>query len=201
MREIRDERLALLQASIIFARRGRVDRARRYLSIFASLPPMEPMMAFAHDRRLDALRSHAEGVVARAAGDVPLALDRLGDAYGVFVKIGYAWHSALCALDMHEITQEEEWRNRAIEHVSAYPYSWLAVRIKGVGASLDPRYTTLTPVEKRIFQMLIANYGRREISDRTGTQISSVNTHVSRVFAKWNVHSQRELIAEVQRVR
>ncbi len=200
-KEIREERLALLQAATLFARQGHIERSRKYLTIFRDLPPMAPMMALAHDRRLEAERAYAEGVLSRVCGERQHAEKTLVAAYEICASTGYVWQAALCAQELHEITEDEYWRDSAREHVRAYPHSWLASKVKRIGLDADSRYTALTPTERRVFDLLVNGVARAEIAQRLGSKQSTTNKHVEHVFAKWNVHSQLELLAEVQRVR
>lgn len=57
--------------------------------------------------------------------------------------------------------------------------------------------TPLTPREREVVAFLLSGASTRDIADRTGLTISTVNTYMKRIFAKLGVHSRVELVARI----
>jgi DNA-binding CsgD family transcriptional regulator len=57
--------------------------------------------------------------------------------------------------------------------------------------------TPLTPRERDVVILLVAGSSTREIAERTGLTVATVNTYLKRIFSKLGVHSRVELVARV----
>ncbi|MBX3250447.1 MAG: LuxR family transcriptional regulator [Myxococcales bacterium] len=55
----------------------------------------------------------------------------------------------------------------------------------------------LTPREREVVALLISGASTRDIADRTGLTVSTINTYMKRIFAKLGVHSRVELVARL----
>ncbi len=69
-------------------------------------------------------------------------------------------------------------------------------RSNGEAADVLAR-TPLTPREREVVALLLSAASTRDIADRTGLTISTVNTYMKRIFAKLGVHSRVELVARI----
>ena len=56
------------------------------------------------------------------------------------------------------------------------------------------RYETLSEREREIMQLLAEGHSSREIAERLGLRVPTVDTHRANIFKKLGVHSLAELI-------
>ena len=66
---------------------------------------------------------------------------------------------------------------------------------KGRGGLLTQNI--LTPREKEVFELLIANYSTREIAKRMGISDKTVRNHISNVMLKLGVKGRAQAVVEL----
>lgn len=136
--EDRDERLALLTASEVVAPTDPA-RAHEYLEAFQALPPMSALQDLSHGNRLPAMVAHAEGVIARWAGNESVAVERFTFALEAFEAMKYRWRAADACLELHAITKNALYLSRADELLNGdYKESWLRMLLKAKHGGQDP---------------------------------------------------------------
>lgn len=71
------------------------------------------------------------------------------------------------------------------------------------GAPLKPisglPLANLTPVQREVFELLVAGCDESAVAERIGRSIHTVHHHVQAIFRKFGVHSRTELLALVLR--
>jgi DNA-binding NarL/FixJ family response regulator len=154
----------------------------------------------ARDRRLHAMEEYARGNVLAASGDRAAAVGLLSGAYATFSSINYAWRAAAAALRLHAITDDNAWLARASEAVTDFSESSVArdIRHKAAGAE-DPRFATLTPAQRRVFEMICEGLTDKQIAQNLQISPDTVKNHAARVRVAFGVHSRAALIAAIHR--
>jgi len=197
--ELGDERLALLAFADMLLP-ARISAASDVLQLYRSLPAMHPWMALAHDGRAQAMEAYVAGRLARYSGSQDEATDALSFAYDVFDRFHYQWRASLAAIELYELTGRSAWRECAITAIKPYPRSWVAARVGAIGLPADSRFRSLTPQERRIFELLLREeLGRTDIARRLAVSARTVACHMTSIFRKFGVRSHRALLAEVRR--
>lgn len=71
-------------------------------------------------------------------------------------------------------------------------------RGEGAFSYLGPRlhHSPLTACERRVFQLLALGLSSREICERTGSSLHTVNTHVRHIYEKYGVCSRAEAVQQ-----
>jgi DNA-binding CsgD family transcriptional regulator len=89
---------------------------------------------------------------------------------------------------------------QAIEAAQAAQAGWLAglahaeLRVAG-GRRRRPAPRDLTPQEARVAALAATGAGNAQIARQLSVSVSTVETHLERIYAKLGIHSRRELIA------
>lgn len=195
-----EERVAILNLIELVADRD-LAAANRLLNIYDGIPvTLAPRLALARDRRLHAMEEYARGNVLAASGDRAAAVGLLSGAYATFSSINYAWRAAAAALRLHAITDDNAWLARASEAVTDFSESSVArdIRRKAAGAE-DPRFATLTPAQRRVFEMICEGLTDKQIAQNLQISPDTVKNHAARVRVAFGVHSRAALIAAIHR--
>lgn len=195
-----EERVALLNLVELAADRDRAD-AKHLLDIYDAIAPVSPTRcALARDSRLRAMEGYARGVLLAASGDRAAAVELLGSSYSTFISIGYAWRAAAAALRLNAATEETAWLRLAAEAVEEFPESSVAgeIRKKAAGIS-DPRAASLTPAQRRVYQLLCQGLGDKEIAAALRLSRETVKNHAARVRNAFGVRTRAALIAAARR--
>jgi len=196
-----EERVAILSLIELAADRD-LDDARRLLEIYDDIPVvLAPQLALAHDRRLRAMEEYARGTVFAASGDRTSAVELLRSSYSTFTSIGYAWRAAAAALRLNAVTEETRWLRLAAAAVESFPESSVAaaIREKAVGLR-DPRTASLTPAQRRVYELLCQGLGDKEIAAALRLSPETVKNHAARVRGAFGVRSRAALVAAARRV-
>jgi DNA-binding CsgD family transcriptional regulator len=53
----------------------------------------------------------------------------------------------------------------------------------------------LSPQERRVARLAVAGLSSAEIAGELSVSVNTIHTHLRRIYAKWEVHSRRELMA------
>jgi DNA-binding CsgD family transcriptional regulator len=89
---------------------------------------------------------------------------------------------------------------RAIDVAGAAQARWLAglahaeLRVAG-GRRRRPTARELTPQEARVAALAATGAGNAQIARQLSVSVSTVETHLERIYAKLGIHSRHELIA------
>lgn len=154
------------------------------------------MLAYCNDDRLRALENYTIGVVARASGDSQVAHELLRSAFSTWNRIGYRWRAVLAALEIYRITRHEYIMEYVRHPLSQFPNSWFAGRVHNERKLFeDPRIASLTPAQRVIFFQAVQGKSRKEIAEAVGKKPNTVRNQLAMIFEKFNVKSQRALIA------
>jgi len=127
---ISSESVSLLMLASLAAKTD-VEASAAFLKTFESAAVhIDPIRSAAHaDPILAGLEAHAYGLVSIAGSERAKALMFLRKAYGLFVSVGSTWRAAVVALDIYDITHEDDMLVFAREQAARVPHSWLARRL------------------------------------------------------------------------
>jgi len=108
-----------------------VARASALLDTYAaSKAQLDSSYIAAHANPINqAVEFHAYGLVAVAKNELDDGIARLRDAHKLFISIGSTWRAAIVALDIYDITHEDDMLVFAREQAARVPHSWLARRL------------------------------------------------------------------------
>jgi DNA-binding CsgD family transcriptional regulator len=195
-----EERIALLNLVELAADRD-LAVANRLLDIYQLIPvALLPRLALSHDERLQAMEKYARGTVLAVAGDRTAAVALLQSSYSIFESIGYAWRAAAAALRLNAVTGERAWLQLAAEAVEGFPESSVAAEIrKAAAAGVAPRSASLTPAQRRVFDLICQGLGDKEIGGILQISPDTVKNHAARVRSVFGVRSRAALVAAAQR--
>jgi DNA-binding CsgD family transcriptional regulator len=121
----------------------------------------------------------AAGVVGADRGDIPTARSHFTDAYAVYAELGAEWDLAR-----------------------------LQARFRAYGIRRGPRFqhrrsqqgwNSLTPTEVKVVGLVAQGLSNPQIADRLFLSRRTVQTHVSHVLAKLELHSRTEIAREASR--
>lgn len=198
-RETRDEeRVALLLAAELFAPLDS-GKAASYLARFSELrDAISPLILSRYDRRPAALADYAMGIVDAHFGNRKAAVAKLTRAWEVYDDIRFDWRAGRAALRLYELTKEERWLSRASAKLKNYRGSWLWTELQSKLPKADnlPR---LTPMQRRIAQMMYEGKTTKEICKETGTAPNTVQNHVKLILRAFNVPNRAAVVADLAR--
>jgi DNA-binding CsgD family transcriptional regulator len=173
--------------------------ALAYLAKFRELGRVvTPRSTFAHDRILGAIADYSAGIVHARLGDVDDAVSTLTASWSVFGGVQYDWRAGRAALELHALTGEAVWRERAAEKLAGYPKSWLSARLSETPSDSGP-IAKLTPAQRRVFDMLVAGKPTGEMAARLGRSVFTVRNHIKAIFVAFEVKTRAALVAEAAR--
>jgi len=195
-----EERVAILNLVELAADRD-PSVARGLLDLYAAIPvSLSPRLALAHDERMRAMEEYARGTVPSVSRDQIHATELLQSSYSIFTSIGYAWRAAAAALRLNVVTGERAWLRLAAEAVEGFPESSVANEIRRKAAFFeDPRVASLTPAQRRVYDLLREGLGDKEIAAALRLSPETVKNHAARVRAAFGVRSRAALVAASQR--
>ncbi|GAC1414701.1 MAG: hypothetical protein NVSMB5_02980 [Candidatus Velthaea sp.] len=125
-----DESLVLLLLAVLVARTdagGASSLLQQYTSVKGSV---DRTLAAAHHNGLrSGIEAQALGLIADAQGRQVKAVRFLRKSYDHFMSVGSTWRAAVAALDIYDITHDEDMFVFAREQAARVPQSWLARRL------------------------------------------------------------------------
>ena len=192
-----DERLGLLLLAEIVAH-GNPEKARIYLARYNGLDRMRsPLYLFAFDHRTEAYAAYVEGVV-KVAMRQSDAEDSFRSSWVIFDRIGYDWRAGRTALRLFDVTHKQRWIVLAEDKLESYSQSWL---IEELHAAMKPAplQQSLTPMQRRVLELLCGRMSTKEISETLGLSPHTVRNHLKAAFKTYGVSSQAALVAETVR--
>lgn len=193
-----EEHVALVLLAELYAE---IDAAvaLAYLAKFRELGRViNPRLTFAHDRILGAIADYSAGVVHARLGDVDDAVTLLTAAWEVFDRVQYDWRAGRCALELHGLTGDSRWHERAAEKLTGYEKSWLASSLADTPEETGA-IARLTPAQRRVFDMLVAGKPTQEMAARLGRSVFTVRNHIKAIFVAFDVNTRAALVAEAAR--
>ena len=189
-----DERVGLLLLAEIVAR-SNPEKARFYLARYNGLDRIRsPRYLFAFDHRTEAYAAYVEGVV-RMALRQSTSEESLRKAWVTFDRIGYDWRAGRTALRLYEVTQKQRWLHLAEDKLEPFPHSWLAGELRAA-ATPTPRPQSLTPMQRRVLELLCSKMSTAEIGRNLGLSPHTIRNHLKAAFKTYGVSSQAALVAE-----
>lgn len=124
-----EERIILLTIAQLFAADDPA-LAQRYLAQFRSLrTEMHARIGWVGDRRMKALQLYPNGIALLQLGEREAAISMLEEAWHIFTSFEYGWRAALTALDLYEVTHEQQWLVHARQRIAPWPKSWIAAAV------------------------------------------------------------------------
>ena len=189
---IDDSLSALPLAAELAAELGETELAQRYCELALRLRDnVAKRFTMAHDSRLSALVSGA-CALAYAGTDRDRAIEDAVAAFVVFDRYGFAWRAARMALLLWKLTRRAIWRERAQQHLAAYPQSPFA-RVLEAGVQ-----RTVTPQQGKVLELLLRGHDNERIGHELGISANTVRIHVGKLFRLFGVKSRVQLIAKAQ---
>lgn len=193
-----EEHLALISLAELHAD---VDAAVSlgYLARFRELgQPTTLRSTYAHNPLPGAGTDYSTGIVHARLGNADEAIAALGAAWEVYDRVNYDWRAGRCALELHALTGDPVWRERAAAKLRGYEKSWLAPALT-VAPAESEALNKLTPAQRRVFDMLVAGKPTEEIAARLGRSVFTVRNHIKAIFIAFDVNSRAALVAEAAR--
>jgi DNA-binding NarL/FixJ family response regulator len=88
------------------------------------------------------------------------------------------------------------WLRRAEEAVAEFPNSAIAREIRRrARGSTDPRLASLSPAQRRVFELICQGKANKEIADALKISVNTARNHVSAVMGRFGAHSRAHLAA------
>lgn len=191
-----EQRVALLNLVVLAAQRDTVS-ARMLMNIYDGFSTViAANLLLAHDGRLQAFVSHARGSLLRAEGNGVEAERLLRMAFNAFHDFEHAWRAASVALELHALTSDPTWLQKAESAVLEFPQSAIAREIRRrAGGAKDSRLAALSPAQRRVFELLCGGKSNKEIASALKISINTARNHVAAVLARFGAHSRAHLAA------
>lgn len=191
-----DVRIALPLLIVLVADRDPAA-AQALLDMYERIPvKVSTKYLAAHDRRLEAFENCARGAVLAAQGQTEDAKRVLQLAFTAFSSLGFAWRTAEVSLRLHALTRDMVWLRRAEEAVAEFPNSAIAREIRRrARGSTDPRLASLSPAQRRVFELICQGKANKEIADALKISVNTARNHVSAVMGRFGAHSRAHLAA------
>jgi DNA-binding CsgD family transcriptional regulator len=151
-----------------------------------------------------AVCAHVRGSVAAARGDVTGALEHLDRAATLHEGTGRPFDRACTLLLQGQLLRRVKQRRRAretleaalgeFERLGAAPWAAQArAELERVGGRAPAR--GLTPTEARLAALVAAGRSNKQIAGELFVTVRTVETNLSRIYAKLGLHSRGELTA------
>ena len=191
-----EERIGLLNLIELVADRN-LAAAQAMLEMYERIHVrVATSLSLSHDFRLRAMENHARGAVLAAQGETQAAARTLRDAFDAFSGFGYSWRAAAVSLRLYALTSEPTWLRRAEDAVVEFPNSAIAREIRRrARGSADPRLASLSPAQRRVFDLLCQGKSNKEISSALDISVNTARNHVAAVLACFEAHSRAHLAA------
>jgi DNA-binding CsgD family transcriptional regulator/tetratricopeptide (TPR) repeat protein len=195
-----EARIALVAAAELFATID-VREASTLLVQYTQIEDaLSARLAMLRDKRTEAYRSFATGVIQQTLGDGRKARSFFELAFHNWEEAGFAWRSALAALHIFQVTGEAQWFETARQKIREYPDSWVAAQINAAASGVgDDAWNRMTPRQREVFRALCEGLTARKIADRLECSPNTVRNHIHWVYQAFRVNSQPELIAEARK--
>jgi DNA-binding CsgD family transcriptional regulator len=195
-----EARITLLAAAELFVTIDVRESAALLLQYTQIEDALSARLAMLHDKRIEAYRAFATGVIQEALGDRRKARHFFESAYGTWNEAGYAWRAALAALHLFQVSGEAQWFETARQRIREYPDSWVAAQINAAASGVgDDAWNRMTPRQREVFRALCEGLTARKIADRLDCSPNTVRNHIHWVYQAFRVNSQPELIAEARK--
>lgn len=191
-----EERVAILNLIELTADQY-PGRAKQLMDLYDKITVgLSPHLAIARDNRFPAMEDYARAHVLAATHPRESSISLLESAYDRFSAIGYAWRAAASALRLHFVTENQEWLIRASEAVAGFSDSSVAYAIRKHAARVaDPRVASLTPAQRKIFELLRTGLRDKEIANRLKLSPQTVRNQSARIREAFNVRTRAGLAA------
>ncbi len=194
-----EERSALLVLAELFAYDDPAI-AEQYLARFRTLTTsVIPILAYGTDPRVKGFEAYSHGVAWMRLGDVGEAKTALTEAWSIFEGFNYAWRAALCALALHEVTNDRQWMQRAVQKIEPWPRSWIARRVADGTNVAALRLHRVPPAKRQVLELVRAGKRNSEIASALGRSPHTVRNQLSELFTTFNVKSRAELVAALSK--
>ncbi len=192
----REERVGLLSLIVVAAERN-VAAAHKLMTIYDSITAkIAPNLSIAHNHRLRAFEDHARGTLLVAEGNECEGGRLLEEAYDANVRFGFSWRPAFIALQLHALTKDNAWLRKAEAAAAEFPESAIGREIRRrARGSADPRLASLSPAQRRIFELICHGKSNKEISSALDITVNTVRNHVAAVLVRFGAHSRAHLAA------
>ena len=164
-----EERIGLLNLIVVASDRY-VAAARSLMNAYDAISTrVPPGLAIAHERRLGAMASHARGTLLAAEGCKPEGERLLRETFETFSRLGFSWRNAFIALQLHALTKDDAWLRKAEAAAAEFPESAIGREIRRrARGSADPRLASLSPAQRRVFELICYGKSNKEICVSAG---------------------------------
>ena len=190
-----EERSALLVLAELFSY-GDAGIAEQFLARFRTISSsVIPILSYGTDPRVKGLEAYTQGVAWLRLGDVDEGKAALNEAWSIFENFNYAWRAALCAMALHDATQDRRWIQQAAKRIEPWPRSWIARRIAEMGNTPMLRLDRIPRAKRDVLELVRAGRRNSEIASILGRSPNTVRNQLAALFQMFNVRSRAELIA------
>jgi DNA-binding CsgD family transcriptional regulator len=148
------------------------------------------LSALENDRRVLAFEKVAAGRVAETLGQRGTAIRSYTEALELWLELGYTMRAALVALDLYQLTGDEERLQAAEAALERAPAAWFG-SWQRPGGPVD----RLTPAERVVLFELLRGKSAKDIADGLDRSQHTVINHTRKVFAAFGVSSRAKLLA------
>jgi DNA-binding NarL/FixJ family response regulator len=198
-----EERLSMLTVAECCAQFDSAA-AKRLLSTYRELDPVDKMQAISDNPCLTAEESLVAAVVAEACGDVDVAQHNYRCAFQGFERLGYTRRALVAAFALVRLTNDPSMRNylnRRLDGTANYITRRLTASMDS--ASRSPRHPivqTLPPMQKEVVVLICQGKSNREIAAIRNVGEQTIKNVLSKaIFPAFGVSSRAGLLVECLR--
>jgi tetratricopeptide (TPR) repeat protein len=175
-------------------------RAQRYAATYSRIGSenVAPMWACSTDRRAFAHAKYAQGKIDQTLGRKDAAVASLLQAYEIFDSASYHYRSALTASALAEVTGEDRWREKAMQHAQRYPDCPLASVVESAVSRESAMPAELTPLQRQIARALWSGADSTDLSQRFSRSLYTIERQIAAVFTAFGVASRGALLEEAR---
>jgi DNA-binding CsgD family transcriptional regulator len=152
-----------------------------------------------------AMASRCHGLLRAAQGDRMAAIDLLERALAEHQRLPMPFEEARTRLLLGSVLRRAGHRSDARRELelarAVFVHLGTPIQERQASAELDSiggrtrKETELSPVERRIADLVAAGQTNREVAAATFTSVRTVETHLSRIYRKLGIRSRTELAA------
>jgi len=187
------DQMQLLECACLAARLEPVA-ANEWIARYAALSKRDDgRWALVKDRRVEALESHARGLVESTVGHRKTGVRRVENAYMLWTELGYYRRAAYAYADLQALGTKPDPKSWTL-FAALSPHHPLITNSAGAapGATLVPQ---LSPALHTVLESLCTGTSVREIAQKSGRSEYTIRNHLKRLFKAFGVKSTAALVA------
>lgn len=152
-----------------------------------------------HDHSFEPAEAYTRALVVAACGDVGPARKLAKRAYLQFVKMGYEWRAARCALFLYHSGCGDVWLNAAKEQARKYPRSFIGAQLQRIDADAGSEtLARLTPRQRDVVRLLVEGNTVDDVAAALKTSPGTVRVHLKHIHRTLGVRNRIELLRAVK---